>query len=316
MPPLPLLRLPLWLLCLGLLHLSVALNAASSPSGGTVEGRVLQDLSALALTNARVTAPGAGLECFTDSAGFFRLHDVPAGPQEVTIFFTGLRPASAIIQVTAGGVHRHDFSLERRPGPADPATRLVRLEKFVVTESPQMAGAAIAIQEQRFAPNLKIVVTADEFGAASEGDIGEFLKFLPGVTMGYTGGDARQVSLGGLDYNYTPVTFAGFGMTNGNQGATNRGVALEYVSLNNVSRVEIINSPTPESPGGALAGSVNFVPRTAFERVHPLYTLSTYVTMRDDARDFHRSPGPRENPTRKVLPGFEFSAVIPVSRRF
>src|SRR5205823_4057758 len=82
------------------------------------------------------------------------------------------------------------------------------------------------------APNVKTVVAADEFGAASEGDVGEFLKFLPGVSMDTLAGDARQVSLGGVDFNYTPVTFGGFGMTNGNQGGTNRGVSLEYMSLN------------------------------------------------------------------------------------
>ena len=149
---------------------------------------------------------------------------------------------------------------------------------------------------------MKTVAAADEFGAASESDIGEFLKFLPGVSMDYLAGDARQVSLGGVEFNYTPVTFGGFGMTNGNQGGTNRGVSLEYVSLNNVARVEVINSPTPESPGAALAGSINFVPRTAFERARPQLTFSTHVTMRDDARDFHRSAGPREHPTRKVRP--------------
>ena len=179
-----------------------------------------------------------------------------------------------------------------------------------------MEGSAIAINEQRFAPNLKTVVAADEFGAASEGDVGEFLKYLPGVTMDYLAGDARQVSLGGVDADYTPVTFGGFGMTNGNQGGTNRGVSLEYVSLNNVSRVEVINSPTPESAGSALAGSINFVPRTAFERTKPQYTATAYLSLRDDRRDFHRSVGPRENPTRKVRPGFEFSAVVPVSHRF
>jgi outer membrane receptor for ferrienterochelin and colicin len=114
-----------------------------------------------------------------------------------------------------------------------------------------MEGAAIAINEQRFAANMKTVVAADEFGAASEGDVGEFLKYLPGVSMEYLAGDARQVSLGGVDFNYTPVTFGGFGMTNGNQGGTNRGVSLEYMSLNNISRVEVVNSPTPESPGAA-----------------------------------------------------------------
>ena len=58
------------------------------------------------------------------------------------------------------------------------------------------------------------------------------------------------------------------------------------------------------------------MPRTAFERTKPQFTFSTYLTMRDDARDFHASVGPREHPTRKVLPGVEFSYVVPVNRRF
>jgi hypothetical protein len=93
-------------------------------------------------------------------------------------------------------------------------------------------------------------------------------------------------------------------------------VSLESISLNNISRVEVISTPTPESPGAALAGSVNFVPRTAFERSKPQLTFSTYVQMRDDQRDFHKSVGGREQRTRKVLPGVEFNYVVPVNKNF
>ena len=288
-------------------------GAQSAPTGA-IEGRVLNVASGSYLENARVTVDGTLLETFTDSGGTYRLAGVPAGSAKLRVFFTGAEPHVVTVNVSAGSITRQDINLGATEAPRADGT--VRLARYIVSETQQMDGAAIAINEQRFAPNMKTVVSADEFGAASEGDIGEFLKYLPGVSMEYLAGDARQVSLGGVDFNYTPVTFGGFGMTNGNQGGTNRGVSLEYVSLNNVSRVEVINSPTPESPASALAGSINFVPRTAFERAKPLFNFSAYVTMRDDQRDFHKSVGPRETPMRKVMPGVEFSYVVPVNSRF
>lgn len=286
---------------------------------GGIEGRISSLASGAFLENARVTIEGASLETFSDAAGFYRFTGIAAGAVNVRAFFTGMELQATRVTVPLGGTAQHDIRLSAytdTPGVDKNSRTPIKLASYVVSESQQMEGAAIAINEQRFAVNLKTVVAADEFGAASEGDIGEFLKYLPGVSMDYLAGDARQVSLGGVEFNYTPVTFGGFGMTNGNQGGTNRGVSLEYVSLNSVSRVEVINSPTPESPGAALAGSINFVPRTAFERAKPLFTFSTYVTMRDDARDFHASVGPRENPTWKVLPGVDFSYVVPINRRF
>ena len=44
---------------------------------------------------------------------------------------------------------------------------VVKLDEFVVTASTEMEGAAIAIHEQRFAPNQKTVVATDEFGFAA-----------------------------------------------------------------------------------------------------------------------------------------------------
>ena len=313
-------KLPRCVLFFGALVVGMALPFASlhaqAAAVGTIEGRVFNPGNGAYLENARVTVEGTAIEAFTDATGFFRIASVPSGPTKVRVFFTGMEPQTIAIEVPSNGTEQRDINLAAAGEKPGKDGNPVKLDRFVVKESQQMDGAALAINEQRFAANLKTVVAADEFGAASEGDVGEFLKYLPGVSMDYLAGDARQVSLGGVEFNYTPVTFGGFGMTNGNQGGTNRGVSLEYMSLNNVSRVEVINSPTPESPGAALAGSINFVPRTAFERAKPQYSFSTYLAMRDDVRDFNRSVGPRENPTRKVLPGFEFSCVVPVSSRF
>jgi iron complex outermembrane receptor protein len=297
----------------GSFFVAQAVAAQTSASGGTVEGRVSHAGNGNYLENVRVIIDGTRFETFTDATGTYRFSDVPAGPVKLRAFFTGFEEQMTAVSVGPGATVQHDIALGSSTVGPDGARQPLTLSRYVVAEKQPMEGAAIAINEQRFAPNLKTVVTADEFGAASEGDVGELLKYLPGVSMEYLAGDARQVSLGGVDFNYTPITFGGFGMTNGNQGGTNRGVSLEYMSLNNVSRIEVINSPTPESPGSALAGSINFVPRTAFERARPQLTFSTYISMRDDARDFEKSVGPREQRTRKVRPGFEFSYVVPVN---
>ena len=87
-------------------------------------------------------------------------------------------------------------------------------------------------------------------------------------------------------------------------------------SINNISRLEVYYTPTPESPGSALAGGVNLVPRSAFDRAKPVFNYSAFLMMRDDARDFRKTPGPLREPTRKVHPGFDFSYVAPVSKTF
>ncbi|MES2696277.1 MAG: TonB-dependent receptor, partial [Verrucomicrobiota bacterium] len=99
------------------------------------------------------------------------------------------------------------------------------------------------------------------------------------------------------------------------RGGTNRMVGLDQVSINNISRFEVNFSPTPESQGMALAGSVNMIPRSSFERSRPQFNFSSYVMMRDNAKNWNRTPAPR-HPTRKVHPGSDFSYINPVSKNF
>ena len=179
-----------------------------------------------------------------------------------------------------------------------------------------MEGAAIAINEQRFAPNIVTVVSADEFGVVPDGNIGEFLKLLPEITMSYRGGDPREISMNGVPSDNVPVTIGGFNLATSEGSGTGRNVELNAVSINNLSRIEAVYSPTPESPGAALAGSINLVPRSAFERSKPVFNGSVYLATRDSSAELHRSRGPRRHPTRKVRPGVEFSWLVPVNQRF
>jgi iron complex outermembrane receptor protein len=282
---------------------------------GTIEGRVVNARSGEYLANARITVENSTLETFTDSDGFYRLTNVPAGTARVTTFFTGVPSQTTAVTITAGGIARHDVTFAS--GDARAGGGVVKLDEFRVATSREMDAAALAINEQRFASNIKNVVSTDEFGNVAEGNVAEFLKFLPGVTIDYTGGNARDISLNGVPSDFVPVTVDGFSVaTATSDGGTTRAVQSDMVSINNLSRIEVSFSPTPESQGAALAGSVNMVPRSSFERSKPVFNASAYVLMRDNARDFNKVPGPKPSPTRNVHPGFDFSYVAPVNKRF
>lgn len=303
--------------CVLLAHL---VSAQSTPTG-SIEGRILNVRSGEYLERARVTVAGTLLETFTDSAGQYRLDRIPAGPAQVHVFFTGLDPTTATVAVAAGQTAQRDFSLSFSPTsaaspPSINDTTPIRLSEFSVTASREMNGAAIAINEQRFAPNFKTVVAADEMGTVPEGNLGEFMKFLPGVTVDYGGGEARVISLNGAPSGNVPISVGGFALASAASSGTGRSVELEQVSINNIARIEVAFSPTPEISGAALAGSVNLVPRYAFERVRPEFTANAFVILRDHERHLGKTSGPRATPTAKIHPGFEFSYLAPVNKKF
>ena len=281
---------------------------------GFIEGRVFSPASGEYLAQARVTVDGTGLETFTDADGRFRLGGVPAGPARLRVAYSGFVTATEVVSVTAGEVARRDMSLALA---AKIDRGVVKLDEFVISTSREMSGAALAINEQRHAPNLRSVVATDELGFVPEGNVGEFIKFLPGVSMDNIGGFARNVSINGVPPDYVPVTIDGFSVASANPGGgTARSVSLDMLSINNLARVEVVFSPTPDNPGSALAGAVNMIPRGAFERARPVLNWNAYLLMRDNARDFRKTPGPQRADTRKVHPGFDFTYIRPVNTRF
>jgi TonB-dependent receptor len=295
-------------------------SASAQPAAtGTIEGRVTHLRTGDPVELARVTVEGTSLETFTDSGGQFRLAQVPAGDARLRIFFTGQDQQTATVAVSPRATARRDFGLTAGARPPAPGadSAVVTLDQFVVATSKTMDAAAIAINEQRFASSIKSVVSADEFGSVLESNPGDFLKYIPGITIDFIGGAARSISIGGVPPEYVPITVGGFDVSSVAGGGTARSVDFHTLSLNNISRLEVLHSPTPESPGSALAGSVNMIPRSAFDRSRPIFSYSVFLMMRDNDRHlFSKTPGPRWINTRKVHPGFDFSYIKPVNDRF
>lgn len=292
-----------WVACLFACFFSSPLRAQST-AGGTVEGRVANDALGTYLTNARVTL-ASGHQTFTDEFGYYRLTGVPAGEARVRVFYTGMPTQDRTLTVAAGQSVRQDFGLGADNAAANP-NAAVKLDSFVVAASRDMTAAALAVNEQRFTQNIKTVVSTDSFGDIADGNVGEFVKFMPGVSLGFSGGHAASISVGGMPPESTPI------MIDGNRVASataeTRQVQLDQISINNMARVEVIRSQNPDSPASGIGGSVNLIPKSAFERRTATYTLKAYGVFRDHAL---KSGGPY-----KVIPSYEATAVVPVNARF
>src|SRR6185369_13100114 len=130
-------------------------------------------------------------------------------------------------------------------------------------------GQAKAIAEQKQAINMKQVMSADNFGDMSEQNVGEFLKYLPGINIDYVETDTRSASLGGMDPKYGYVTLDGNAMASGDSGSfgdNTRQFEFESISMNNIESVEVNKTLTPDMWGDAPAGTVNLRTRSALDR--------------------------------------------------
>jgi hypothetical protein len=156
---------------------------AQTAATGTIEGRVLTTDNGKYLNNVRVTVDGTSLETFTDSTGLFRLSNVPAGAAKVNAFYTGLSNQSITVAVSAGAAVNLDINLSTKSSSANKDGDVLKLDAFKVAAAVEMDAASIAINEQRFSPTIKNVVSTDAFGDITEGNLGDFVKFLPGVTI-------------------------------------------------------------------------------------------------------------------------------------
>jgi iron complex outermembrane receptor protein len=122
----------------------------------------------------------------TDEAGAYVLTGVPAGPARLAISYLGFEGQTAAVAVTAGGTATRDFDLAP-PGAPRAAGDTIKLGEFTVVADREMSAQAVAMNEQRAAPNLKSVVAIDEYGDRGDENIGEFLRFLPGVALNDSG---------------------------------------------------------------------------------------------------------------------------------
>ncbi|WEK42159.1 MAG: TonB-dependent receptor [Candidatus Sphingomonas colombiensis] len=237
--------------------------AQAQPMGtGSLRGRILNTTTGEYLRNAEIRIEGSALSTISDDGGSFRLVGVPAGEVTITVRYTGLQEAKAVVTVAPGGVTMQDIDMK---APSSDASGANEMEWVTITA--KRDGQASALMERRVSLNAKTVVPADNFGALTMGDVGEFMKSMPGISLDYTEVDATAVRIGGLDPKYSTFTTDGARMatatSNNNAGRQN---SFEQMSITGIDSIELNNTLTASLDADSPGGNINLRSKYAFQR--------------------------------------------------
>ncbi len=201
-------------------------SLAAQPATGAVEGRVFNSATGAALGRAQIAVEGGTRETSTDSDGLFRLAGVPAGAVRLNVSYVGFARQSIAVTVPPGGTVQRDVELNLAGArPASATEAVVKLQAFNVVADREMSAQAISMNEQRYSPNIKNVVAIDEYGDRGDENIGEFLRFLPGVSLNDSGLVPNEVTLRGFPASTSGVTIDG-GDVMGARGGDTRALSL------------------------------------------------------------------------------------------
>jgi len=272
--------------------------AALAQPAGVISGRVFHVPTGGFVRNAEVRVEGTDLVAYTEDAGYYRLAGVPAGSATLVVTYAGAPPVTAKIEVAAGRPATRDFEL----APAATGAAVVQLDAFVVAT--EREGQAKAIMDQRAALNAKSIVASDNYGDLTMGDVGEFLKYMPGMTLDFLEVDTSAVRIGGLDPKYASFTQDGMRMAGSDPGfgADSRRNTFEQMSITGIEAVEFNQTLTAGMDADSAAGTINLRSKNAFERRGRRIVFQTYAMGTSDAITLRRSFLPDEKRHAKVFP--------------
>jgi hypothetical protein len=161
-----------------------AASVGAQGTGGTVAGRVIDDVSQLPLPGALVGVEGTNLETATDLRGEFRISGLAAGAQTLTISYLGRAAGTEEVTIEAGAVVNVTVELTLRFA-----------ETVEVVGERGIEAQATALNLQRTAPNITNVVSAEQLSVFPDRNAAEASQRIPGVTRtdpGSGGGAAQR----------------------------------------------------------------------------------------------------------------------------
>jgi TonB-dependent receptor len=237
-------------------------GSALAQGAGSISGTVTDAVSGAPLVGADIALDGTSLLAATDRAGSFRLAAVPPGPYSLLVTYLGHKTERADVTVTSG----QTLVVEVKLAPANFS------ESVSVTAEPIAEGQARALNQQRTAPNIVNVVSADQIGAFPDPNAAEAASRIPGISITRDQGEGRYVLIRGTEPRLNSMLIDGERIP-APEGDV-RQIQLDAVPADQLQSIEVTKALTPDMDADAIGGAVNLVTKQAVGRPTLLFSAS------------------------------------------
>lgn len=215
-------------------------------SKGTITGKVIEATSGTPLIGANVmlnTSQGAS----ADMQGNYTISGVQPGNYQIRASYLGYEEEVLEVTVQANQVTVVDFSLK------ESATEL----SGVTVYGQLTRGQARALNEQKNAPNIKNVVSSDQFQLFPDRNAAETVARIPGVSISYDQGEGELVQIRGIGPQYNSLTVNGQRIPAPDPDL-GRAVGLDLLNQDLMENIVVTKALTPDMDGDAIGGNINF----------------------------------------------------------
>jgi TonB-dependent receptor len=233
--------------------LAAVLSAGAAQAQHQVSGRVA-DTNGAPLPGARISVPELGLSATTGRQGEFSFPSLPAGEMRLVIDYLGFPTSERGVNVAPDARNTIEIIL----------SSAVNGVETIVVRGSILDGQARALNQQRTALNTTNVVSSDAIGRFPDANIAEALQRVPGFGVERDQGEGRYINLRGAPSEFTSITVDGTSL--GAPEPATRAVDLDTIPSDAVSAIEVSKTLLPRQEADSIAGAVNLVTRSPFDR--------------------------------------------------
>jgi TonB-dependent receptor len=234
-----------FIILLGLISILGSPNTYAQ-SNGKITGKVIEATSGTPLIGCNViVSPSLGAS--TDIQGNYTISGVPPGNYQIRASYLGYEEEVLEVTVQANQVTVVDFSLKESSKELGD----------VVVYGQLTRGQARALHEQKNAPNIKNVVSSDQFQLFPDRNAAETVSRIPGISITYDQGEGEMVQIRGIGPQYNSLTVNGQRIPAPDPDA-GRAVGLDLLSQDLMENIVVTKALTPDIDGDAIGGNINF----------------------------------------------------------